>query len=693
MNSEQEWAECQRLASEAGVACRHIAYEDLDKELLGLLPTEVLRNYRILPLDRHDNDLLLAMADPLDVMAEDAVRYKTGCKIERVVAPASEIEAALQGRLGPVDTVIDNILHRIPESGELELLQETEPAESEKVEAPSAPIIQLVNSLISDAIRMRASDIHVEPMAEELRVRYRIDGYLRTVVVLPKRVQGPTVSRLKLISGLDISESRKPQDGRTRVRLEGREVDLRVSSLPTQYGEKMVLRILDPAKVVVDLDMLGFSLEDYRRLHSVLSASQGMVLATGPTGSGKTSTLYGALRFLNQEADNLVTVEDPIEYRLEGINQVQMNPRAGLTFASALRSILRQDPDVVMVGEIRDLETAEIAVQAAQTGHLVLSTLHTNDAVSTVTRLILMGIPPYMVASSLLAVVAQRLVRRLCPACRWEKPVSDSSARLLASAGLPVPARDYAANGCAECDFVGYKGRLGLFELMLVSDRVREILLTDPQEARLARAAAEEGTRSLLQDGLDKVAQGLTSLAEVLRAVTVRAPGGRTCPECRRAVPGSLGVCVYCGHDLQLHCPFCHEEVEEEWLVCPHCRAARPSAATPGKRKVLVLSQDGELVARARELAERNDWQLQTDHDPLMAQTAVWSDRPDVILADLALSWLDPERFGRALRSSLAMANTRLVYLTDRPVAQLSQADTYLLKPADPAQLQARLAP
>lgn len=692
MTSQEEWTECERLACEAAVECRHIQFEDLDQDLISVLPHEMLRNYRILPLHRDEDRLLLAMADPLDVLAEDAVRLRTGCHhIERVVAPASEIEAALQGRLGPVDTVIGTILHRIPESGSLELLAQEEVEDESWKYEPSAPIIQLVNSLISDAIRMRASDIHVEPLDDGLRVRYRIDGYLRPVVILPKRIQGATVSRLKLIAGMDISESRKPQDGRTRVRLEGREVDLRVSSLPTHYGEKVVLRILDPEKTVVDLDVLGFSGEDLQRLQSSLSASQGMVLATGPTGSGKTSTLYGALRFLNQEADNLVTVEDPIEYRLEGINQVQMNPRAGLTFASALRSILRQDPDVVMVGEIRDLETAEIAVQAAQTGHLVLSTLHTNDAASTITRLILMGIPPYMVASSLLAVLAQRLVRRLCPQCRWERPVPDSAARLLRSVGAPVPATDYTANGCEACDFVGYKGRLGLFELVLISDRVREILLTDPQEAKIAQAAVEEGTRSLLEDGLAKVGLGLTSLSEVLRAVTVRAPGGRTCPECRRAVPYQLGVCVYCGHDLEDHCPFCHHEVKADWLVCPHCRANRPDIPDD-RRRVLVLSQDKDVIQEVRKVADREHWQVIQEAEPHAGRASLWALRPDVVLADLDLPWIEPAAFARGLRTSLAMATTRLVYLTGRAgEQQVSEADSYLLKPVVSGQLLARL--
>ncbi len=430
--SDPEWEMCLALAQENHLEAVRLTPEKLDHQLLDLFPLEVLHNYRILPLARHGFELTLAMADPLDVVAEDVVRSISGCHVKRVVAMASEVTAALEGRLGKTETEIESILARIPDGDDITYVgvqDETPDAESGEGAkgALTPPIIQLVNSIIGDAIRMGASDIHVEPQKEHLQVRYRLDGALRTMLELPKRVQSACISRIKLMSGLDIAESRKPQDGRTRARIDGREVDLRVSSLPTFRGEKVVLRILDAQAVVISLEKLGFSPLDYEKLQQSLNSSQGMILCTGPTGSGKTSTLYSALIQLNTEEENVVTVEDPVEYQLPGVNQVQVNVKAEMTFAAALRSILRQDPDVVLIGEIRDLETAEIAVQAAQTGHLVLSTLHTNDAVSTLSRLILMGVAPYMLASALLCVMAQRLVRRLCPHCKRLGPASESA--------------------------------------------------------------------------------------------------------------------------------------------------------------------------------------------------------------------------------------------------------------------------
>jgi len=648
---EAEWAACQELARQSGLPCRHLTAADIVPELLHLIPRAVLRSHRMIPVARQDNHLTLAMADPYDVLAEDVVRFRTGCKVERLVAPAHEIEEALRGHFGLGDPVLDSILEKIPESHDFEFLQ-SGPEEEQKPEAaePTAPIIQLVNSIIADAIRMRASDIHVEPLEKTLRVRYRLDGLLRTIVELPGRIQPATLSRLKLISGMDITENRRPQDGRTRVRLEGREIDLRVSCLPTYHGEKIVLRILDPTTVVVDLEALGLREQDYRKLTQVLAASHGMVLATGPTGSGKTSTLYGVLKYLNQEGDNLVTVENPVEYRLAGINQVQTNEKAGVTFAGTLRSILRQDPDIVMVGEVRDLETAEIAVQAAQTGHLVLSTLHTNDAVSTIVRLVMMGVPPYMVASSLLCVIAQRLVRRLCPACRVACPVSENHADILLAAGVPLPLHDYHGRGCPECDHRGYRGRLGLFELLIVSDRIRKLMLTNPEEETILQAAREEGCLSLLQDGLEKVVEGITSLEEVLRTVTVRAPGGRMCPACRATVPSDLNACCYCGQQLRPSCPTCNRLLEADWQVCPYCRERTPAPSLserPNTKRggVLLLSQDAELVSFISELLESEAILVHTVSSAREALSTLWFAKPDVVLADMAVSDLDPRAF------------------------------------------------
>jgi type IV pilus assembly protein PilB len=698
VNLDEEWAFCLALAEQSGVPCRHLGPQDLLPEVNNLVPRAVLRNHRMIPVARKQNVITLAMADPFDVVAEDIVRFRTGCTVQRLVAPAREIEEALRGHLGLGDPVLDSILEKIPEGSDFEFLAAPEDEQKQESIEPTAPIIQLVNSIISDAIRMKASDIHVEPMDHSLRVRYRLDGLLRTIVELPGRIQPATLSRLKLISGMDITETRRPQDGRTRVRLEGREIDLRVSCLPTYHGEKIVLRILDPKTVIVDLDALGLRTADFKRLQSVLTSSHGMVLATGPTGSGKTSTLYGVLKHINLETDNLVTVENPVEYRLGGINQVQVNERAGVTFASSLRSILRQDPDVVMVGEIRDLETAEIAVQAAQTGHLVLSTLHTNDAVSTIVRLVMMGVPAYMVASSLLCVIAQRLVRRLCPVCRVQQPVAEIHSEILLASGHQPPVTDFTAAGCAECNHRGYRGRMGLFEILVISDRVRRILMTDPQEEKILEAARDEGCLSLLKDGLEKVAQGATSLDEVMRAITVRNPGGRQCSACQRTVPAEVTVCVYCGQPMRPSCPTCHHAMEPDWQICPNCQEHTPTASTAASRGgVMVLTQDPALVAEVSGILQAHNVIVASSPDEALAK--VWFTKPDVVLVDLAVSELDPVQFSTALHSGLGTSTIRLIYLTqkepsrDFPYGLEFQADGYLLKPVDPVQLLARLSP
>ncbi|MBT9584631.1 Flp pilus assembly complex ATPase component TadA [bacterium] len=619
------------MARDCGIACVSLRDEGFDASLLQQLHSEVLATYKVIPIHQEGDVITLAMADPLDVVAEDVVRFATGCKVKRVVAPLSEIQAALEGRLGQSETLLEAILRRIPDSGDITYIQSDQSSAAEKQQQesadlePTAPVIQLVSSIIGDAIRMGASDIHVEPMKASMRVRYRLDGYLRTIVELPKRVQGPCISRLKIISGLDISESRKPQDGRTRAVLEGREVDLRVSSLPTYFGEKVVLRILDPAAVVVALDKLGFDEVDFEHIQQALASSQGMILCTGPTGSGKTSTLYSSLLQLNQESDNVVTVEDPIEYQLEGINQVQVNVRAGVTFASALRSILRQDPDVVLIGEIRDLETAEIAVQAAQTGHLVLSTLHTNDSLSTISRLVVMGVPPYLLASSLLCVLAQRLVRRLCPHCRQQAQAEPAALRLLKAAGIAEPPETlFRPAGCDKCNYVGYRGRMGIFELLMMTSRVRQMLLDGASEADVERLARSEGMHSLLEDGLGKCAQGLTSLDELLRVITIRRVGGRRCPQCDSSVPPEHTVCVFCGCALLLLCPHCKCPMQPEWKVCPQCQKwVKDLPETPAPALV-IEAEESPLCLPAdrlsRYLSPPLFWRLQALYDEEVAR-------------------------------------------------------------------------
>lgn len=694
--------------------------ELIDVDLLDEFPLEVLYNYQILPLKRVQFQLTVAMADPLDVVAEDVVRSITGCKIVRRVAPASQIRAALEGRLGQVESDIEQILSQIPDYDDvayIEVEEEDETASGQSREAVTPPVIQLVNSILTDAISMKASDIHIEPQKESLRIRYRLDGSLTTMLELPKKVQNACLSRIKLMSGMDIAESRKPQDGRTRARLEGREVDLRVSSLPTFRGEKLVLRILDPEAVVIDLDRLGFSPEDFGRIQQALHSSQGMLLCTGPTGSGKTSTLYSALIQLNTEDENVVTVEDPVEYQLKGVNQVQVNARAGLTFSAALRSILRQDPDVVLLGEIRDLETAEIAVQAAQTGHLVLSTLHTNDAVSTLNRLILMGVEPYMLASSLLCVLAQRLVRRLCSQCKQLGAPSETSLRLLSLAGIHPPDQGFwKPVGCDHCRHLGYKGRLGLFEVLMVTDRIRELLLTGARESELERVARIEGMKSLLEDGLEKCYQGQTSLEEVLRTITVRRQGGHACQACGALNEESFRFCSGCGTGLQQACPACQRALSPHWLFCPDCRhslqasispvrpgrqpeptlrSEAPLAISPLAQVVSVGLPDSALLALRPEFVKRN-WELGSYPSLDQARSAAGWSGPQIWLVDFdCLKSVQASDWVTEVKQANQPQGAEVVLLSQLGPQGIQGlelgADEYLPKPLDPIRLLARM--
>ena len=494
----------------------------LDVELASTLPQKMLKTFCVYPLRRESDSQVvpLAMADPFDISVVDTFRYITGYQIQPVIAPRREIEAAvsgvLLGRHG-----LKRIAEQVPWDEALDVLQDAPEPELESEH--SKPIIFLVNSLLRGAVQAGASDVHFEPQENDVRVRFRVDGILQEVVCLHKRVSRACVARIKIMAELDISECRKPQDGRIQLRMAHGPVDLRVSVLPTVWGEKVVMRLLDRTGEPPSLAQLGLTPSDLKTFGTFLKASNGMILLTGPTGSGKTSTLYAALTVLNQPGVNISTVEDPVEYQMAGVNQVAVNRKAGLTFPAALRSFLRQDPDIIMVGEIRDLETARIAVQAAQTGHLVFSTLHTNDAPSTLERLVLMGLEPHMVSGSLLCVVAQRLVRRLCRHCRRRGTATDEQVTLLASSyENPKVGEVWEAVGCGECGQSGYKGRVGLYELLTVTARVKQQILTDPSEELLWRVAREEGLKTLLEDGLAKVESGLTSLEEVLRVVTVK---------------------------------------------------------------------------------------------------------------------------------------------------------------------------
>ncbi len=497
------------LEFQLGVPHVDLANMPVDKETAATIPVSLAERYQIIPIRLEGRKLKLAMVDPTNFYAIDDVRMVTGYDVDPVIATEREIMRAISQSYGVQDLV---------EKAVNKLKPEDTSALTEMQTADDAPIIGIVNSLFSQAVRERASDIHIEPQNTTLRVRFRIDGVLRDISSFTKDIHAAIVSRIKIMADMDIAEKRLPQDGRIKIREAGREIDIRVSTLPTILGEKVVMRILDKKAVILDIKKLGFTAGNQHRYQQLYTQSYGMILVTGPTGSGKTTTLYSTLSALNSAEKNIITVEDPVEYRLDGINQVQVNPKAGLTFASGLRSILRQDPNIVMVGEIRDTETGDIAVRAALTGHLVLSTLHTNDAPGAITRLIDMEVEPFLVASSVLGVVAQRLVRVICPECKIRYvPASDSVERLFLGIAPDHPLTLYRGTGCPSCGYSGYKGRMAIHEVMPVSSRIRDLINKRAASDELAVAAKEEGMLSMQEDGIQKALDGLTTVAEVMR--------------------------------------------------------------------------------------------------------------------------------------------------------------------------------
>jgi len=481
---------------------------------LGSLNLKFLKHAKVLPLAQTNGTLTVAMSDPADYYTIQGLQLATGLQIEPRLARERDVLEALETIYGGENAAGGASAETA--DTELEVFSDDEEDVNHLRDlASEAPVIRFVNLLISRAVEQRASDIHIEPFENELKVRYRIDGVLHDVEAPARRLQAAIVSRVKIMSKLNIAERRLPQDGRIKLRLMGREIDLRVSTLPTLYGESVVLRILDRSSIVVTLGSLGFPEDTLAQFDRLITKPYGMILVTGPTGSGKTTTLYGALDKINSPDKKLITIEDPVEYQLFGVNQIHVKPQIGLTFANGLRSIVRQDPDVIMVGEIRDAETAEIAIQAALTGHLVFSTLHTNDAAGAVSRLLEMGVEDYLLASSLLGVLAQRLVRKVCEKCRRSAEITPTVQRELGGDG--AAAEIYEGTGCEACAQTGYRGRSGIFELLLVNEVIRPLILKRSSADMLKDAAVQQGMRTLREDGWHKVRTGVTTVAEVVR--------------------------------------------------------------------------------------------------------------------------------------------------------------------------------
>ena len=505
------------LAQKFGVAFIDLKGTPPQPSVSDLVPEKLLRKYEAVPVKfLDDSTLLLAMSDPQNFFAQQDLELITGYAIQPAMAVTEDVVEAI-GKLGQrraqIDQNVDDLAHDAMEDESVTDIRDA---------TEEAPIVKLVNSVIAQAVDDGASDIHFEPQAKELMTRLRIDGVLHELMSIPRRMQNGVISRLKIMADLDIAERRVPQDGRIGLIVGGKPIDMRVATLPTVYGEKIVMRLLDKSNVMLDLEDLGFSTKALKRFQRSFTRPYGAILVTGPTGSGKSTTLYAALNILNSPEKNVITVEDPVEYRLTGINQVQVNVRAGMTFAAALRSILRCDPDIVMVGEIRDRETAQIAIESALTGHLVLSTLHTNDAPGALSRLTEMGIEPFLTSSAVDCVLAQRLARRLCKEC---KEPYEASREMLRKNDFPPEVVDredvvlYRPKGCSRCNGTGYKGRLGLYEVMIVSEAVRRLTVERKSADEISRVAAAEGMKSLREDGIDKVLDGATSIEEIARVI------------------------------------------------------------------------------------------------------------------------------------------------------------------------------
>ena len=671
-----------------------------DPKAKEIIPEALARRYHVLPLRVTNEILEVATANPYDLDMERGLAFASGREVRLLLATPAKIAQLTEEMFRP-DNVIDKLLEGMGQATDVQQLEAEQPEEEIQVSAEEAsqrPIVRLVDLILSEGILARASDIHIEPEEGGFAVRYRIDGVLRQVMKVPRAAGFPLVSRIKIISNLDIADRLRPQDGRARVAVNGVPVDLRVSTLPASQGEKVVIRILDSRATVLSLEALGLEPDELAAFQALLTHHEGVVLVTGPTGSGKTTTLYSAIRAIQTGKTNIVTVEDPVEYRLQGIVQVQVHERAGLTFASALRSILRQDPDVVLVGEIRDKETAQIAIQASLTGHLVLSTLHTNDAPNAVTRLVDIGVEPYKIAASLRGVVAQRLMRKLCPACKevFVEAVPEGLSKWV-PAGTPL----YKAVGCSECSNTGYRGRFSIVEVLTVTPDVERAISTGATADKIAEVGRASGLRGLFESGLAHVLRGESSLDELRRVVdvpfdeaaaaeaaqaaasaaAVEATPVREAPKARRAARASPPENVGPLADA-------FELIEGLDAIVPVSRV---------KHKVLLVDDEDALRRVMKDLLEREGYVVAEARDGVQALDQVDRFGPDVVVLDLNLPGLDGYGVLSHLRSRAATVNIPVVVLTAKSdednevrVFQLG-ADDFLTKPFRARALSARL--
>jgi type IV pilus assembly protein PilB len=573
--SEEEIA--QALSLQLGVPYINMTQTPVEPQAVELIPEKVARKHLIMPVMIDRGNLHIAMADPLSFEAIEDVQFASGYATKPAIATRSDILWAIDQHYH-LGSSLNSIVKDIVEERAVEIVPERSEqdrwdAEDLRKKSEAAPVIRMVDLVIAGAVDLGASDIHVEPMKTVLRIRNRIDGLLRKSLELPKWVQGAVISRIKVMAGMDIAEKRLPQDGRFTVRVGGKVLDLRVSSMPSLCGEKVVIRILDAANARIPLDGMGFAPPDLSRIEEMVRRPQGIILVTGPTGSGKTTTLYAMLNRIRNDERNTATIEDPVEYEMPGINQVAVQERIGFSFPVALRAILRQDPDVIMVGEMRDLETATVAMQAALTGHLVLSTVHTNSTAATVTRLRNLGVPSYLIASTVAGIVAQRLVRVICAKCRVpaEAPGRDLE-RFGLDKGGKTPAL-FRGEGCPACGETGYRGRTGVFEILAFTPQVRDMVSAGASESDIRQHAVSMGMVTLVRAALEKVRTGVTTLEELYRVIETEQDIGSACPACGTAIEAGFIGCPACGHVILSTCPSCLRTVSPDWRFCPFCRS------------------------------------------------------------------------------------------------------------------------
>jgi type IV pilus assembly protein PilB len=567
----------QALSLQLGIPLVDLTNTPVEPQAIELIPEKVARKHLIVPILLDERDLHVAMADPLSFEAFEDVRFASGYTIKTAIATRSGVLWAIDQHYH-LGSSLSTIVNDIAEESLVEVVQDTRETNRKDTEdlrkkSEAAPIIRMVNLFIAEAADQGASDIHVEPSKTTLLIRNRVDGVLRKSLELPKWVQGAVISRTKIMAKLDIAEKRLPQDGRIGVRVGAKALDLRVSTMPAAYGEKVVIRILDQATAQIPLEAMGMPEDDLLQLDGLIRRPQGILLVTGPTGSGKTTTLYAALNRIKSVERNITTIEDPIEYDIPGVNQVAVQEKIGVSFASTLRAMLRQDPDVIMLGEMRDLETTTIAMQAALTGHLVLSTMHTNSSAATVTRLRNLGIPSYLIASTMIAIVSQRLVRVICPKCRVKDEPSEHD---LARIGLAQTKKEeitfFRGEGCQACGDTGYRGRTGIFEILPFHQQMRDRMMSKGSETDIRQLAVAKGMVTLGQAALAKVKAGVTALSELYRVVETEEEFGAGCPHCGTSLGADFVICPGCGHSLVSSCPSCQKMVSPHWKFCPYCR-------------------------------------------------------------------------------------------------------------------------